>query len=100
MKIKIGPYKYDMQPAQHLCKSVNHSGEILTTSQKINIPVEGPDIAKQYINASIMHECIHGVLDVIGEQELCRNEDFVERFSMCLLSFIQDNPRLIEKLNE
>lgn len=100
MKIKIGPYRYKLVEDPDLLKGGNTAGQLLPTPQKILIPVVGPGIDRQFVNVCIMHECVHGMLDVIGELDLNGNEHFVERMSFAMLALIQDNPKLIDRLYE
>ena len=60
----------------------NNMGYINNSASKIFIN-ERMSISQK--RATLYHEFVHGVLDAIGESELSRNEDFVEKLSRALL---------------
>lgn len=93
MKVKIGPVEYSVEPNdERLLPDKWRSGEINYLSQKIIVSdsIAGPDVKAQ----TIMHECIHGVLHSIGENEKNDDEGFVERLSSSVLAMLKESPEL------
>lgn len=41
-------------------------------------------LPESQMKAVLWHEVVHGVLDAVGESEMSKNEDFVEKFSRAL----------------
>ena len=58
-----------------------------TEQQIVFDPSVSPDIAEQ----SFIHELVHWILYVMGEEELRKNEKFVEVFAQFLYQYIQTN---------
>lgn len=91
-KVKIGGITYTIvqkQPDNDLQVSDSTvDGEIDYQRQKINL---NETFEKEYKEAVLMHEIVHGILYCMAESELRTNEKFVEGFAQVLYQVLKDN---------
>ncbi len=71
-------YKIAVKELTHNNLNMGHIDDMTAT---IALNVRLP---KSQMQAVLWHEVVHGVLDAIGESEMSKNEDFVEKLSRAL----------------
>lgn len=71
---KVDPLPIGLS-GHHMGRHISSQASILYSSQ----------ISEDQIQATIYHEIMHGILEGIGEEDLCNNEGLVERLSRAML---------------
>jgi len=83
--LKVGPLVYLI----HTCEELVSHGLGQNNLQTCLITLKGR--SAQGMRETLMHEVVHGILDVMGEGKLSETEPFVERLTNALDLFFQEN---------
>lgn len=90
--IKICGIPYKIKPIE----SDSLMGEIRHDTQELSLV--NSMVKPEQIQATILHECVHGILYNLGYNKLNQNECLVQSLSIAIKDLIQDNPKLITYL--
>lgn len=79
--VNICGIPYEVKEVKHSLDSVMSCGQINYKDQIILI---NEDQKEQFKNLTLIHEIVHGMLVMIGEDELSDNERFVNALAMAI----------------
>lgn len=100
MKIKIGVVDYDARMVSSDVMLDMYGDHHETASDTVvggyihpmyGVLYVNKDLPKQQIAQSFFHECVHAMLDEIGQDELSCNEGFVDSFAKQIYGFLKNN---------
>lgn len=98
MKIKIGVTDYDakMISSDVMTKMYSDDEDCEVTVGGYMHPMYGviylnKELPMQQVKQSFFHECIHAMLDEIGEDELSHNEGLVDALGKQIYGFLKNN---------
>lgn len=93
-KIKIAGMYFDVQ-LSHLGRDEQNLGSILTTALILKLDDAMPELKRVDI---LVHEILHGVLDIYGHSAISERERTVNSIASGLCAALLDSPGLLEYL--
>lgn len=94
--IKIGPMVFEVLDVDDIwVDGESLWGHILFDNSTIRIKKSLSNIPKQ---ATLLHEVIHGILELAGHEDAAKSEGIVRALSNSLLQVLRDNPEFTKGL--
>lgn len=92
-KVMINGIQYEVciSEDKHELLEMRYSGRIDYHAQKIAIKQGGPEAMK----VSLLHECMHGMLNALGVQGDKHDEHLVQGLANQIYLLIKDNPEML-----
>jgi hypothetical protein len=91
-KVKIGGNVYTVEMCEQPCPDPNVDGEIRYAYGVIAIK-NANAFSQSYKEQVFLHECVHGIFDVLG---LKQDEGLTDKVAKGLHMLIKDNPEIFE----
>lgn len=85
----IGSFKYHVKVKEKVVleEEVAGTSDFFSNDIEVAKTIDGMACSDDFQRQTFYHELVHVILDALGEDELCGDEKFVQRFSLLLDQF-------------